>query len=149
MVPGVRQPSDAAVRAWTRINRAQRFVFDRIEADLKQAGLPPLEVYDALLELGRAAGGRLRQVDLERALLFRQYSVSRLVDRLERDGMARRERCTEDGRVSWVAITPSGRALRQAMWHVYAGAVARHVDCKLAPEEAAHIATALEKLYRD
>ncbi|WP_340322240.1 helix-turn-helix domain-containing protein [Chelatococcus albus] len=52
-------------------------------------------VYDALLELWRAPDRRLRQVDLERAMLVRQYGISRLVDRLERDGLVRREPCSE------------------------------------------------------
>src|SRR5712671_6567658 len=91
--PKPRLPSEAIVTAWTMLNRAQRLTLDRIESEVKAAGLPPLVWYDALLELWRAEGRRLRQVDLEHRMLFRQYGVSRLVGRLEQEGLVRRERC--------------------------------------------------------
>jgi DNA-binding MarR family transcriptional regulator len=141
-------PSGEIVRAWTRLNRAQRFLLDRIESELKQAGLPPLLIYDALLELWRAPDRRLRQVDLEQAMLFPQYSISRLVDRLEKDRLVRRERCEDDARAYWVAITDKGLKLREAMWAVYAEALARHLGDKLGKAEAGALADALEKLYR-
>jgi DNA-binding MarR family transcriptional regulator len=34
--------------------------------------------------------------------------VSRLVDRLERDQLVRRERCSEDGRGYWAVLTAAG-----------------------------------------
>lgn len=143
----MRKPSQSAVRAWTRLNRAQRLVFDAIEAELKAAGFPPLDVYDALLELSRAPDRRMRQLDLRSAMLFRQYSMSRLVDRLEQDGLVRRERCADDARAQWIVITEKGLALRAAMWPPYADAIARVVGDKLSDHEADRIAKALEKLY--
>jgi DNA-binding MarR family transcriptional regulator len=141
-------PSSEIVRAWTRLNRAQRFLFERIEGELKEAGLPPLVVYDALLELWRAPDKRLRQVDLEQAMLFPQYSISRLVDRLEKDRLVKRERCAEDARAYWVAITDKGLKLREAMWAVYGEALARHFGDKLGRAEASALSDALERLYR-
>jgi DNA-binding MarR family transcriptional regulator len=141
-------PSSEIVRAWTRLNRAQRFLFERIEAELKAAGLPPLLVYDALLELWRAPDKRLRQVDLEQAMLFPQYSISRLVDRLEKDRLVKRERCEDDARAYWVTITDKGLKLRDAMWQVYGAALARRLSDKLGKAEASSLADTLEKLYR-
>lgn len=37
--------------------------------------------------------------------------LTRLIDRLEADGLVKRTRCTEDRRVVYVAITPAGSAL--------------------------------------
>ena len=141
-------PSSEIVRAWTRLNRAQRFLFERIESELKAGGLPPLIVYDALLELGRAPDRRLRQVDLEEAMLFPQYSISRLVDRLEKDRLVKRERCEDDARAYWVTITEKGMKLREAMWAIYGEALAHHLGAKLSKAEADALADALEKLYR-
>lgn len=145
--PALKTPSEAAVRAWTRLNRAQRGLIEAMEAALKRAGFPPLAIYDALLELWRAPDGRLRQGDLERTLLFPQYSISRLVDRLENAGLARRERCAEDARAYWVVITPAGLALRATIWPVYADAIARHVGDRLSTAEATALADMLERLY--
>lgn len=140
------KPSRSAVDAWIALNRAQRRVFDAVEADLKSAGLPSLVCYDVLLELWREPGGRLRQSDLERRMLFPQYHVSRLVDRLEREKLVRRERCADDARAHWVAISDRGLALRQRMWPVYAVAIQRHLGEKLPDAEAARIAEGLRKL---
>lgn len=140
------KPSKSAVDAWIALNRAQRWILEAVEADLKSAGLPPLVWYDVLLELWRAPGGRLRQSDLERRMLFPQYQVSRLVGRLEREKLVRRERCTDDARAHWVAISDEGLALRQRMWPIYATAIQRHLGERLSDPEAARLAEGLWKL---
>ena len=40
------KPSKSVVDAWIALNRAQRRVFETIEAELRSAGLPPLAWYD-------------------------------------------------------------------------------------------------------
>jgi DNA-binding MarR family transcriptional regulator len=140
------KPSKSVVDAWIALNRAQRFAFEAIEAELKSAGFPPLAWYDVLLELWREPGGRLRQSELERKMLFPQYGISRLIDRLEREKLVRRERCDDDARAYWVAIRDRGLALRQRMWPLYAAAIQRHLGEKLSDQEAAHIAEGLRKL---
>jgi DNA-binding MarR family transcriptional regulator len=142
----VAKPSKSAVDAWIALNRAQRYVREAIEAELKSAGLPPLAWYDVLLELLREPDGRLRQGDLEHRMLFRQYGVSRLVDRLEREKLVRRERCDDDGRACWVAISDKGLDLRQRMWPLYAAAIQHHLGERLSEQEAARIAESLRKL---
>jgi len=48
-------------------------------------------------------------------VLLSASGVSRLVDRLERDGLVRRERCSEDGRGYWAVLTTRGeRTFREA-----------------------------------
>jgi DNA-binding MarR family transcriptional regulator len=140
------KPSKSVVDAWIALNRAQRYALEAIEAELKSAGLPPLAWYDVLLELWREPGGRLRQGDLEHRMLFPQYGISRLVDRLEREKLVRRERCEDDGRAYWVAISDKGLALRQRMSPLYAAAIQRHLGEKLSDQEAARIAEGLRKL---
>jgi len=145
-VDNMAKPSKPVVDAWVALNRAQRYILEAIEAELKSAGLPPLAWYDALLELWRAPSGRLLQGDLEHKMLFPQYGISRLVDRLEREKLVRRERCEDDGRAYWVAITDKGLALRQRMWPLYAAAIQRRLGEKLSDQEAARIAEGLRKL---
>src|SRR5947207_1122735 len=107
---------DEVVTAWARLVRAEQALLGRIEAALKQAGFPPLAWYDVLLELGRADDGRLRRVELERQTLLAQYNASRLIDRMEKARLVRREAHPQDGRGQWVVITAEGRALQKRMW---------------------------------
>jgi DNA-binding MarR family transcriptional regulator len=141
-----RSPSTETVAAWTRLVRVQQHVLAAVEKDLKAEGFPPLAWYDALLELSRAANGRMRPIELERALLLPQYSTSRLTERLTRAGLALREVCPLDRRGQFVAITAEGRALRERMWQAYAAAIERHVGTKLSNEDAGRLCELLGKL---
>src|ERR1044072_7173083 len=85
-----RNPSDAVTRAWIRLNRARDRVLGAIEQDLKAGGCPPLAWYDVLLELSRAPEGRLRPLEIEKVTLLAQYNLSRLLDRLGKEGLGRR-----------------------------------------------------------
>ncbi len=120
-------------------------MFARVEADLKAAGFPPLAWYDALLELRRAANG-LRAVDLEERMLLAQYSISRLVERLERADLLDRRPDPDDGRGRLLVLTQPGRDLLQAMWPAYAAAIQRHLGAALDKQEAVRMASLLQKV---
>lgn len=138
-------PSEAAILAWARLMRSGQHVLGAIEADLRQAGFPPLEWYDALLELKREPEG-LRPVALESRLLLAQHNVSRLLDRLAKAGHVERLRCEKDGRGYYVMITRAGRELLATMWPVYRAAIQRHVGCRLDDGEAETLAGLLGRL---
>jgi DNA-binding MarR family transcriptional regulator len=140
-------PSEAVVRAWARLVKAQHKVLGAVEADLKKAGFPPLAWYDVLLALRRSQGRGLRHVEIEAQLLLAQHSVSRLVDRLERAELVERRPVVEDGRGQLVMIKRGGRDLLRRMWPHYRGAIERHVGRKLGGEaEARTLAHLLGRL---
>jgi DNA-binding MarR family transcriptional regulator len=141
-----RDPSDAVVKAWARLVRARDALVGAIERDLKAARLPPLAWYDVLLELSRAAEGRLRPFEIEKETLLAQYNLSRLLDRLEQEGLIRREPCEDDARGQWVVITEKGRALQARTWNVYARAIQQHIGEKLDERSAATLAALLGRL---
>jgi DNA-binding MarR family transcriptional regulator len=141
-----RNPSDAAVKAWARLIRARETLVAAVERDLKAVGLPPLAWYDVLLELARAADGRLRPFEIEKETLLAQYNLSRLLDRLEKEGLIAREPCDDDARGQWVVITDKGRALQARAWKVYARAIQKHVGEKLDDKAAATLAELLGRL---
>lgn len=139
----------AVERAWVALMRNQRRVFEAIEQDLRAAGLPPLTWYDVLLELDRAEEGRLRPIEIEKRTLFAQPNLSRMVDRLEREGLVRREAFQDDGRGQWVVITDAGRDKRAAMWSVYGAAIDKHFGARLGPGKADQLADLLALLWQD
>src|ERR1043165_5221784 len=141
-----RNPSDSVVKAWARRSRAREALVAAVERDLKAAGLPPLAWYDVLLELSRAPDGRLRPSEIEKETLLAQYNLSRLLDRLEKEGLIRREPCADDARGQWVIITEKGRALQARTWRVYARSIQSHVGEKLDDKAAATLASLLGRL---
>src|SRR3954464_7794877 len=132
-----RNPSDPVTKAWVRLIRAREIVLGAIERDLKAEALPPLAWYDILLELSRARDGRLRPFEIEKETLLAQYNLSRLLDRLEKEGLVTRKPCSDDGRGQWAVITEKGRAAQARTWKVYARAIEAHVGEKLDDKSAA------------
>jgi DNA-binding MarR family transcriptional regulator len=137
--------SKAAERAWIAFLRVGPPLTERIEAALKAAGLPGLAWYDVLWELEQAEAA-MRQRDLGDRLLVARYNLSRLLDRLERDGLIEREDCADDARGHMLKLTRAGRALRARMWPPYAAAIRANVEDKLSSSEAETMTRLFEKL---
>ena len=136
----------AVVEAWASLVRTERTLLDRVEEDLKRAGLPPLDWYHVLHEIDCSPKGMLRQTGVQDKTQLAQYNVCRLVDRLERDGLVERRQCPLDARNNVLFITAKGRTLRRAMWPVYAAAVEEHFGARLSQAEAEQLARLLDKV---
>ena len=90
--------------------------------------------------------GRLRPFEIEKVTLLAQYNLSRLLDRLEKEGLVAREPCADDARGQWVVITEKGRATQARTWKVYAKSIQKHVGEKLDDKAAAALAELLGRL---
>ena len=78
--------------------------------------------------------------------MLAQYNLSRLLDRLEKEGLVTREPCEDDGRGQWVVITDKGKALQARSWKIYARSIQKHVGEKLDDKAAAQLADLLGRL---
>src|ERR1700754_2677662 len=107
----VKAPSDPIQRAWIALGRVAPVIRDKVDGELKAAGLPDLSWYTVLWELERA-GQPTRPRDLAIPLFIERYQLSRLVDRMETEGLITRRECPEDQRGHLLDLTPKGRALR-------------------------------------
>jgi DNA-binding MarR family transcriptional regulator len=124
---------------------AHAAVVGRVEAALAAAGLPPLAWYDVLWALRRAPRRQLRLSGLAASLTLSRGGLTKLVDRLEAEGLLRRERATEDGRGLYAVLTPAGARTLRAMWPVYAAALQETFVAAIDDEEARVIAEALNR----
>ena len=113
-------PSQQTETAWVLLIRVQQVLLGQVEAALKDVGMPPLSWYDVLLELSRNPSAGLRQYEIGERVLLNKHNLSRLIDRLESDGLVKRQACDIDGRGNIVKITGKGAQLKQEMWPVYA-----------------------------
>ncbi|MDX8524069.1 MarR family winged helix-turn-helix transcriptional regulator [Mesorhizobium sp. MSK_1335] len=139
-------PSPETVTAWARLMRVSRQLVERTEDALKAGGLPPLAWYDVLHELAEAGEGGLRPFELIDRVLLAQYGVSRLLARLEVDGLVEKLPVSDDGRGQTVRITPSGRDMRRRIWAVYGASIANLMGDKLSAAELETLATLLGRL---
>jgi MarR family transcriptional regulator, 2-MHQ and catechol-resistance regulon repressor len=65
--------------------------------------------FEVLMRLARSPGNRLRMTDLAGQTSLSTSGVTRVVDRMDRDGLVRREACASDRRSSYAVITDEGR----------------------------------------
>jgi DNA-binding MarR family transcriptional regulator len=93
---------------WRRFVETHAAIVRRLDDDLRsQSGLT-LSSYEVMLELVRAPDNRLRMAELAERLLFTRSGITRLVDRLERDGFVERHECPDDGRGVYAILTKKG-----------------------------------------
>jgi DNA-binding MarR family transcriptional regulator len=137
-------PSDAIQRGWVALGRVAPLIQDQVEDALKAAGLPSLSWYTVLWEIERM-GAPQRPRDLAIPLFIPRYALSRLVDRMEADGLVKRIKCEEDARGHLLDLTAKGRAMRKEMWAVYAPAMDAAMT-RLSDKEAAELTRLLNKL---
>jgi DNA-binding MarR family transcriptional regulator len=62
------------------------------------------------MHLSDAPDGRMRLSDLAELAILSRSGLTRLIDRLEREGQVERERCPEDARGYFAVLTEEGRA---------------------------------------
>ena len=87
------------------------------------AGLS-LTDFDVLLRLARSADQRLRMSDLATQTALSTSGITRVVDRLEDRGLARRETCPSDRRGAFAVLTDPGQQVLTDM----VGAHVRDID---------------------
>jgi DNA-binding MarR family transcriptional regulator len=108
--PDVRQLDERELRAWRGMLRAHAALTKALDADLDTAHRLPLSSYEVLLYLNDAEGGRMRMRDLAASVILSRSGLTRLADRLEREGLIRRESCPSDARGAFAVLTPAGAA---------------------------------------
>jgi DNA-binding MarR family transcriptional regulator len=88
--------------------RAHAAVVRRLDAELREAHGLPLTSYEVLLHLWWAPGHRMRMGELAGSVLLTLSGVTRLICRLEGEGLVRREPCPEDRRGAYAILTEIG-----------------------------------------
>jgi DNA-binding MarR family transcriptional regulator len=141
-----RKWTETEADAWTGLVQAQQRLIDKVEQELKKKGLPPLTWYDVLWELERSDGGIRRLNDLGKRVLLDKYNVTRLVQRLEQEGLVVRDQCPQDGRGVTACITEKGRKLRKEMWPVYEQVVRENFLSKFNAGELKELKNFIERI---
>ena len=141
-----RRAGDIRLAAWWKLMAASALLVQRVGRDLAAATSLPLGSYNVLRLLHEAPGGRLRLSELARAVFLTRGGVTRLVNRLERTGLLRREGHAQDRRGSSAVLTDRGRDdLRQAR-AVFVRAIAEHFGSYLNDGEAETLNAVLTRI---
>jgi DNA-binding MarR family transcriptional regulator len=96
------------LRAWRGLLRVHASLSKALDAQLDREHGLPLTSYEVLLYLAEAEGEKMRMCDLASSVILSRSGLTRLVDRLERDGLLVRESCASDARGAFAKLTPAG-----------------------------------------
>jgi DNA-binding MarR family transcriptional regulator len=134
---------DPRVATWRRFLVAHARLERLLDEDLRAEHDLSLAEYDALLQLAEAPGRRLRMHLLADRVLLSRSGVTRLIDRLVRDGSVERDSCLSDARGAEAVLTPAGLARLRTASSTHLRGIADHFVDAIAPDDLAAVDRAL------
>lgn len=134
-----------AVDAWEALLRAQITLIKEFADDFRGAPIS-MPAYDVLYTLTGFPTGQVRLREVAEHVRLSQPGLSRLVERMEADGLVRRERDPHDGRGTLVGLTERGREAQRAMGRRHARSIVARVGSVLTPTELAELERLCTKL---
>lgn len=118
--------NDLEKAAWGGLLGMYGRLFRLIDADLQERfGISHVE-FEVLLRLTWQPQRRARIQDLAAQSVLTRSGISRLVERLEKLGMVRREKADEDHRGAYAVLTDKGEAHFQEALHAHVIFVRQH-----------------------
>jgi DNA-binding MarR family transcriptional regulator len=145
-ISSVNRLSLLELAAWRGLLRVHAGLVRELDAELQAAHGLPLHEYEVLLTVDNASAGRLRMTELASSVLLSQSGLTRLVDRLERDGLVERERCTADRRGFHVRLTGRGRELLELARATHLAGVRARFLSSFSAEELVELAGFWERV---
>ena len=107
----IQELSRQELGAWRGLLRVHSALVKALDAELLAEHELPLTSYEVLINLQAAPDQRRRMAELAEGVLLSRSGMTRLVDRLEREGLLERDACVSDGRGTFAVLTPKGEAL--------------------------------------
>ncbi len=136
----------AELAAWRGFLRVHSALIKELDAELEAAHGLPLSSYEVLIALADAPDQKLRMAELADQALLSRSGMTRLVDRLQRQGLLDRERCDMDARGSYAVLTEEGRRLLAQARPAHLEGVRRRFLRHLSDAEMATLAGIWERL---
>jgi DNA-binding MarR family transcriptional regulator len=123
------------IATWRAFLVGYSSVLRSLEQELGAAHGMPLVWYDVLVQLVEAPERQLRMSELADALLFSRSGITRLIDRLEREGLVVRAPCSSDARGVYTQLTEEGVARLRGATATHLGGVKRHFMDRFSAED--------------
>lgn len=141
------RPLDAQeMAAFHAFIRAHARVVRILEAELEAEHGLSLPAYEVLAHLSEAPDRRRRMTELAAFAVLTPSGLTRLVDKLVRDGLVERQRCVGDARVVYAALTDAGFDRLVGAYPTHLRGVRAYLVDRLAPAQLDAIADALGPL---
>jgi DNA-binding MarR family transcriptional regulator len=138
--------TEGELRAWGGLLRAYGCLAKRLDAELERAHRLPMTSFEVLHQLMQANRGRMRMCDLAEQVQLSRSGLTRLVDRLEREGLLERCSCEHDARGSYACLTDAGRERLQEAQGTHLAVVREHFFSHFSEPELTDLADMWERI---
>ncbi len=132
--------------AWERTLRTVSRLLRVFDREMQDDVDLPLTWYDVLVQLYSAPDVRLRMQTLSDSLVLTRSGATRLVDRIEKAGLVRREPAAEDRRGYYAILTENGQRLMERAQVAHGAGIERHFGQHLDPDEQKTLFAIMSKL---
>ena len=138
-------PSPERLRTWRLYFESALALTDVLGTELEhQAGIP-LRWYDVLVQLEDSPEG-IPMNQLAERILHSKSGFTRVVDRMEEEGLVRRVRPEHDRRTILIVLTDKGTETMQHARRYHRDGIERHFSQHLTDTEIKTLTRALEKV---
>jgi DNA-binding MarR family transcriptional regulator len=145
----VARPTPEQLGVWRQLQWATALIMGHFRRDLAEAGLS-IEEFDVLVHLAWAPGGSLALKELTASMVLgdalSRSGLTRMLDRMENDGLIRRKLNRDDRRRFDVALTPKGRRRFEEVWPPHEEGIGRYFVAPLAQPDIDELGRILGKL---
>jgi DNA-binding MarR family transcriptional regulator len=149
MLYGVTKPSSSQLEAWRRLQWATALIMGRFRRDLADQGLK-LEEFDVLVHLAWAPNTTLPLHELTASMVLgdalSRSGLTRILDRMERDGLIRRKPNRQDRRRFDVSLSRRGRTKFEHVWPGHEDGIGRYFVDPLTEPDIGELSRVLAKL---
>lgn len=136
------------LKAWESLIRAHGALIKAICQRMGEKCEIGLDTYEVLLSLEQAPQRRLTMGGLADIVMLSPSGVTRLVDRLQRDGFLERVCNPSDKRSFYAVLTPMGLAAREKAWPTVQECIREVFASKLSEQEAETLTKLLLKFVK-
>ena len=138
--------TERELSAWRGLLKVHARIVKALDAELEAEHGLGVTTYEVLMYLADAPDGKMRMHDLASSVLLSRSGLTRLVDRLERDGCITRKSCDTDARGAYAVITEGGRTRLAAARRTHLDGVRRHFLAHLSAQEQDELGTLWERV---
>jgi DNA-binding MarR family transcriptional regulator len=134
------------VRAWINLQQVNRVLESVLEHRIREVANLSLPEYEALFRLRIASGHPLQMSEIASQLINSPSGMTRIADRLEKDGLIERETPPDNRRVVLVNLTDHGREVLERADQAFQGGLEESFSSHLSEGELADLRRLMRKL---
>ena len=119
-----KSPTRKQLVDWRSFLECSYALIDILDADLQRETGLTLRWYDILVHLDEDDG--LKMSELAERIIFSRSGLTNVIDRMESEGLVRRERPPQDRRVIQIFLTPAGSERLRVARAIHHDSIQRH-----------------------